>query len=54
MTKEHYIEWIAVVSDDGTERISLSPEDSPKAVFCDKKNAEVYEYCNIHGFGKPM
>jgi len=52
MTEEHYIEWIAVVSDDGTERISLSPSDEPKAVFCDKKNADVYAYCNLHGLWK--
>jgi len=52
MTEGHYIEWIAVVSDDGTERISLSPADEPKAVFCDKKNAEIYAYCNLHGLWK--
>jgi len=52
MTEGHYIEWIAVVSDDGTERISLSPTDEPKAVFCDKKNADVYAYCNLHGLWK--
>ncbi|NMB33587.1 MAG: desulfoferrodoxin [Clostridium sp.] len=52
MVPEHYIEWIAVVSDDGTERISLTPEDKPEAVFCDKENVEVYAYCNIHGLWK--
>ncbi|QCX32973.1 desulfoferrodoxin [Caloramator sp. E03] len=52
MTEAHYIEWIAVVSDNGTERISLSPTDEPKAVFCDKENAEVYAYCNLHGLWK--
>lgn len=52
MTEEHYIEWIAVVTDSGTERISLSPTDEPKAVFCDKENAEVYAYCNLHGLWK--
>ncbi|HHW01838.1 MAG TPA: desulfoferrodoxin [Thermoanaerobacterales bacterium] len=52
MTEGHYIEWIAVVSDDGTERISLSPTDEPKAVFCDKNNADVYAYCNLHGLWK--
>lgn len=52
MTQEHYIEWIAVVSENGTERISLSPSDEPKAVFCDKENAEVYAYCNLHGLWK--
>jgi len=52
MTEEHYIEWIAVVTDSGTERISLSPTDKPIAVFCDKENAEVYAYCNLHGLWK--
>ncbi len=52
MTKEHFIEWIAVVSDCGTERISLSPGEEPKAVFCDKPDADVYAYCNLHGLWK--
>lgn len=52
MTEQHYIEWIAVVSDNGTERISLTPNDEPKAVFCDKANADVYAYCNLHGLWK--
>ncbi|NSW90152.1 MAG: desulfoferrodoxin [Firmicutes bacterium] len=52
MTEKHYIEWIAVVSEGGTERISLSPADEPKAIFCDKPNAEVYAYCNLHGLWK--
>lgn len=49
MIDAHYIEWIAVVGDEGTERIVLSPGDAPKAVFADKSNAEVYAYCNLHG-----
>ncbi|MCX7842249.1 MAG: desulfoferrodoxin [Clostridia bacterium] len=52
MTEQHYIEWIAAVTDNGTERISLSPSDEPKAVFCDKENAEIYAYCNLHGLWK--
>ena len=52
MTEQHYIEWIAIVTESGTERISLSPTDEPKAVFCDKENAEVYAYCNLHGLWK--
>lgn len=52
MLAEHFIEWIAVVGDEGTERISLSPGEAPKAVFCDKQNAEVYAYCNLHGLWK--
>lgn len=52
MTEEHYIEWIAVASDDGIERIELSPGSEPKAVFCDKNNVDVYAYCNLHGLWK--
>lgn len=52
MTDAHYIEWIAIVSDSGTQRITLSPNDEPKAVFCDTENAEVYAYCNLHGLWK--
>jgi len=41
-----------VVSDKGTERISLSPGEKPQAVFVDKGNAVVYAYCNLHGLWK--
>lgn len=52
MIPEHYIQWIAVVSDDGVERIHLNPGEEPKAIFCDKENVDVYEYCNLHGLWK--
>ncbi|HKM32651.1 MAG TPA: desulfoferrodoxin family protein [Oscillospiraceae bacterium] len=50
MIPEHYIEWIAVVNENSTERISLMPGNKPYAEFCDKGGKiEVYEYCNLHG-----
>lgn len=52
MIEAHFIEWIAVVSDSGIERISLDPGQAPKAVFCDKENAEAYAHCNLHGLWK--
>ena len=52
MVDAHYIQWIAVVSDEGVERIHLSPGQEPKAVFCDKSSVDVYEYCNLHGLWK--
>jgi len=52
MTDKHYIEWIAVATDDGMERIYLSPGDEPKAVFCEKPGSDVYAYCNLHGLWK--
>lgn len=52
MTEEHYIEWIAVVTDKETERVSLSPGEKPQAVFTDKGSAVIYAYCNLHGLWK--
>ena len=52
MIDAHYIEWIVLVTDDGIERINLSPGDEPKAVFCDRSDVDVYEYCNLHGLWK--
>lgn len=54
MTEKHFIEWVAVVTDNSTERISLSPGDEPKVVLCEcsKPDAEVYAYCNLHGLWK--
>lgn len=53
MLDAHYIEWIAVVTDNGIERINLLPGDEPKAIFAGKEGSvDVYEYCNIHGLWK--
>ena len=52
MVEEHYIQWIAIVSDEGISRIHLKPGEKPRAVFCDKPNVDVYEYCNLHGLWK--
>jgi len=52
MVEEHYIEWIAMVTSKGTERISLEPGEKPEAIFEDKGDAVVYAYCNLHGLWK--
>lgn len=52
MTEAHYIEWIAITDGINTQRISLSPADKPEAIFCDRENAEIYAYCNLHGLWK--
>jgi superoxide reductase len=54
MEEKHYIEWIQVISSDGTaNRKFLSPGQAPEAEFCcaDEKST-VREYCNIHGLWK--
>lgn len=52
MVEAHYIEWIALVTDNGIQRTNLLPGDEPKAVFCDRADVDVYEYCNLHGLWK--
>lgn len=52
MLDAHYIEWIALATDKGIERIELSPGEKPEAVFEDKENVTIYEYCNLHGLWK--
>ncbi|MPN04816.1 Desulfoferrodoxin [bioreactor metagenome] len=49
MTAEHHIEWIAIVGEDYTQRVSLKPGDEPKVIVCDMGEAKVYAYCNLHG-----
>jgi superoxide reductase len=55
MTPEHYIQWIAVVTDSEVYTKYLTPADAPKAVFAlpvGTTDFAVYEYCNLHGLWK--
>ena len=56
MLDKHYIEWIAIVTNNSIERVSLSPGDEPKAVFCGKiENADVYACTAIFtAYGRQM
>jgi superoxide reductase len=49
---EHYIEWIALASDNKVEIIYLEPGKEPKAEFPEVSSGTVYEYCNLHGLWK--
>lgn len=52
MTKEHFIEWIEIVTPDGRVcRKYLTADDSPEAFFCSMpvKGALMREYCSVHG-----
>ena len=51
MTKDHYIEWVALVTNKGNQRKSLKPGDAPNVVFMldeDECVEEILAYCNIH------
>ena len=52
MLEEHYIQWIALVSDSRAEIHYLKPGEDPKTVFAGVEHGTVYEYCNLHGLWK--
>lgn len=49
---EHYIEWIALVTDDQVQLTYLQPGMEPRAEFSEVKSGTIYEYCNLHGLWK--
>ena len=52
MLSEHYIEWIALVSDGKMELVYLKPGQEPQAYFSELKSGTAYAYCNLHGLWK--
>ena len=51
MTEEHLIQWVQLVTDKGSQRKFMSPDDAPVVTFelSDEKPLEVYAWCNLHG-----
>lgn len=49
MEEEHYISWIAQVTENETTRIRLKPNEKPEVKFKNIKGATIYAYCNKHG-----
>lgn len=52
MSEEHYIGWIALTTDKGTQRKAFTPDSTPEAIFPilkGEKPLEVYAFCNLHG-----
>lgn len=55
MLEAHYIEWIALETEQGAQRKALKPGDAPKASFAlteGDKVVAVYAYCNLHSLWK--
>lgn len=52
MEKEHYIMWIAQMTDNETTRIRLYPEQETTVRFKYVPGATLYAYCNKHGLWK--
>ncbi|MBR0445147.1 MAG: helix-turn-helix domain-containing protein [Clostridia bacterium] len=58
MTKEHYISFLAAVSDQGIQFVKLYPEGAAEARFKAARVKWIYAFCNRHGLyrteaGKP-
>lgn len=51
MLAEHYIQWIYLETEKGSQIKYLNPSEEPVAVFelVDDKFVAAYEYCNLHG-----
>lgn len=55
MQPEHFIQWVAVETNKGSQIKYLEPNTPPKAEFVLAEGEElvaVYEYCNLHGLWK--
>ena len=54
MESVHWIEWVQLVTDKGSQRKYLKPGEAPNVKFLlsDEKPLAVYAYCNLHGLWK--
>ena len=55
MLPEHFIQWIVLETDQGSQIKHLQPGQAPEAVFAlaqGEKAVSAYEYCNLHGLWK--
>ena len=49
MSKEHYMSFIAYVTDNRCEIVKLYPEQKAEARFLNRGKGILYAYCNLHG-----
>lgn len=55
MMPEHFIQWIALETNQGSQIKYLNPEQAPEAIFALAEGetiVAVFEYCNLHGLWK--
>ena len=55
MAEEHFIEWVAIQTNQGTQRKYLHPGQEPCIDFklcADEQVEAIYAYCNLHGLWK--
>ena len=49
MQEDHYIEWVALVSDGVVGKKFFKPNEEAKAVFPYQRGSKLYAFCNKHG-----
>lgn len=54
MVDVHWIEWVQLLTDQGSYRKTLNPGQAPHVEFAlqGEKPLAVYAYCNLHGLWK--
>ena len=54
MLKEHSIQWVYLLTENGGHRKILNPGNKPEVTFntAGDKPVAVYAYCNLHGLWK--
>ena len=54
MEEVHWIEWVQLITDQGSYRKWLNPGEAPNVQFLldGEKPLAVYAYCNLHGLWK--
>ena len=55
MSTEHYIKWIYLKTNKGSQIKYLTPNEKPQTFFCicnDEQVINVYAYCNLHSLWK--
>ena len=54
MEEVHWIEWVQIITDQGSYRKWLNPGEAPNVKFLldGEKPLAVYAYCNLHGLWK--
>ena len=52
MSKQHYISFIALASENRVQIVKLYPEQAAEAIFSMGGRGEIYAYCNQDGFFK--
>ena len=55
MLPEHFIEWIVLETQQGSQIKHLKPGEKPQAVFAlaeGDQTVAAYAYCNLHGLWK--